>query len=101
MNTSVPRLQDLLPLTNEEIEREILSMKNKTCELDAIPTNVIKDILLAVIKTFTQIVNMSLTTGTFQLDCKTAIVRPPIKRAGLEVSKKTTGLFQISVFCPS
>ena len=29
VNTSVPRLQDLLPMTNEEIEREILSMNNK------------------------------------------------------------------------
>ena len=39
VNTSVPRLQHLLPMTNEEIERVILSMKNKTCELDTIPTN--------------------------------------------------------------
>ena len=76
-------------------------MKNKTCELDTIPTNLIKDILLALLKTITQIVTMSLTTGTFPLDWKTAIVRPLIKKAGLELSKKTTGLFQISVFCPS
>ena len=80
VNASVPRLQDLLLLTNEEIEREILSMNNKTCELDAIPTCLIKDILPAVLKTITQIVNMSLTTGTFPLDWKTAIVRPLIKR---------------------
>ena len=67
-------------MTNEEIEREILSMKNKTCELDTIPTNLLKDILLAVIKIIMQIVNMSLTTGTFPLDWKTTIVRPLIKR---------------------
>ena len=80
VNASVPRLQDLLPLTNKEIEREILSMKNKTCELDAFPTNLIKDILPAVLETITQIVDMSLTTGTFPLDWKTAIVRPLIKK---------------------
>ena len=88
VNTSVPRLQDLLPLTNKEIEREILNMNNKTCELAAISANLIKDILLAGLETITQIVNMSLTTATFPLDWKTAIIRPLIKKAGLELSKK-------------
>ena len=83
----VPRLQDLLTLTNEEIERKILSMKNKTCELDTISTNLIKDILPAVLKTITQI-NMSLTTGTFPLNWNTAIIRPLIKKAGQELNKK-------------
>ena len=31
---------------------------------------------------------MSPTTGTFPLDWKTAIVRPLVKKAGLELSKK-------------
>ena len=92
VNASVPRLHELLPLTDEEIEKEICSMNNKTCELDAIPTYLINDILPAVLKTITQIVNMSLTTGTFPLDLKTTIIRPLIKMAGLEISKKTTGL---------
>ena len=72
---SVPRLHELQPLTDEEIENKICSMNNKTCKLDAIPTYLIKDILLAVLKTITQIVNMSLTTGTFPLHWKTAIIR--------------------------
>ena len=63
-------------------------MNNKTCELDAIPTYLIKNILPAVLKTITQIVNMSLTTSTFPLDWKAAIVRPLIMKAGLELSKK-------------
>ena len=37
VNTSVPILWNLSPMTNEEIEWEILSMKN-TCELDIILT---------------------------------------------------------------
>ena len=39
VNTSVLMLQHLLPMTNKEIEGEILSMNNKTCELDTIQTN--------------------------------------------------------------
>ena len=80
VNTSVLMLQHLLPMTNENIEREILSMKNKTCEVDTIPTNLLKDILLTVLETTTHIVNMSLTTSTSPLDWKTAAIRPLIKR---------------------
>ena len=40
-------------------------MKNKTFELITIPTNLLKVILVAVLETITQIVNMSLTTSTF------------------------------------
>ena len=47
-----------------------------------------KDILPAVLKTITKIANRSLTTSTFPLDWKTAIVRPLIKKARLERSKK-------------
>ena len=63
-------------------------MNNKTCELDAIPAHLVKNILPAALKTITKIVNMSLTTGTFPLEWKTAIVRPLIKKAGLERSKR-------------
>ena len=42
VNASVPKLHKLQPLTEEEIEKEICSMNNKTCELDAIPTHLIK-----------------------------------------------------------
>ena len=63
-------------------------MKNKTCELDAILMNLIKDILPTVLSTITQIVNMSLTTGTFPLEWKTAIVRPLINEAGLALNMK-------------
>ena len=101
VNASVTRLHEPQPLTDEEREKEICSMNNKTCELDAIPTYLIKDILPAVLKTITQIVNMSFTTGTFPIDWKTAIIRPLIKKAGLELSKKTTGLSQIPALCPS
>ena len=43
VNISDPRLHNLIPMTNKEIEKEILSMRNKSCELDAIPTSLLKD----------------------------------------------------------
>ena len=88
VNASVPKLHELQLLTEEEIGKEIRNMNNKTCELDAIPTYLMKDILPAVLKTITKIVKMLLTTGTFLLDWKTTIVRPLIKKARLERNKK-------------
>ena len=87
-NASVPKLHELGLLTEEEIEKEICSMNNKNCELDAVPTHLIKNILPVALKTITKIVNTLLTTSTFPLDWKTAIVRLLIKRARLERSKK-------------
>ena len=43
-------LKHLLLMTSKEIESEILIMKNKTCESDTIPANLLKDILPAVLK---------------------------------------------------
>ena len=83
-------------MNNEEIEREILSMKNKTCELNTIPTNLFKDILCST-QTITKIVNMSLTTGTFPQDWKTAVIRLLIKKGRLELIKKNYRL--ISNLC--
>ena len=64
-------------------------MKNKTCELDTIPTNLPKEILLIVLETstITQLVNMLLATGTFPIDWKKAIIRRLIKQARLELIK--------------
>ena len=57
-------------MTTEETEWEILSKKNKICELDIIPTNLLQDKLPTVLETITQIVNILLMTGTFPIDWK-------------------------------
>ena len=49
----------------KEVQKEILLMKNKSCELDPIPMNLLKEILLTCIKTITHRVNTSLTKGIF------------------------------------
>ena len=48
----------------EEVHKEIMPMKNKSCELNAI-MNLLKEILLSYIETITHIVNTSLTKGIF------------------------------------
>ena len=63
-------------------------MNNKTCELDHIPTQVLKRILPIILGAITDIVNISLSTGRFAHNWKTAIVKPLLKTPGLEPEKK-------------
>ena len=89
---SVPLLRRFAPLTEKQVSLIIKQMKSKTCELDDIPTKILKKILPTVCPLITRIVNTSLTTGGFSTKWKTAVVRPLIKKIGLELIKQISGL---------
>ena len=63
-------------------------MNNKSCELDIISMDKLKEILDSCISTIMKIVNISLTTGQFCDQWKTAIVKPLLKKLGLELTNK-------------
>ena len=52
-------------MTEHQVELMVKSMKTKSCELDAIPTEVLKAMLPAVLLVITKLVNISLGTGEF------------------------------------
>ena len=56
------------PLSCNEVHKEILSMNNKTCKLDHIPTEVLQRILPTILGAITEMVNLSLFTGSFAWD---------------------------------
>ena len=60
-------------------------MKTKSCELDFLPTSLLKKALLYVINTITNIMNASLEQGVFPDSWKMAIIRPLLKKLGLEL----------------
>ena len=76
---NIPQLKQFSPLTIEEVQKEIMSKKNKSCELDPIPMNLLKEILQSCTKTIAHIVNTSLTKEIFANNWKTAIVYPMLK----------------------
>ena len=76
---TIPQQNQFTPLEIEEVQKGIMSMKNKSCELDAISTNLLKELLPTCIGTITHIVNTSLTKGIFANNWKTAIVHPLLK----------------------
>ena len=86
--TEVMNVTNFAPLTPSQIDKEIMELKNKSCELDIIPKTLLKEILPACLHTKIQIVNFSLINGDFKEEWKTTIVRPLLKKFGLEVMHK-------------
>ena len=56
---------------------------SKSCDLDPIPTNILKALLDILIKPITTIINLSLESGTFLLSFKEAHVTPLLKKSNL------------------
>ena len=85
--SSTPKLCQFTPMTESEVKTIIISMKSKSCEIDPIPTHIFKQLLPSVIPIVTKIVNLSLSKGEFCQIWKTAVVRPLLKKEGLDPIK--------------
>ena len=71
-------------VTNDEIKSIIMSSNSKSCELDAMPTSLLKSTIEVTCPYITEIINMSLKSGIFPQTHKRALVRPLIKKPGLD-----------------
>ena len=67
-------------LTESEVRRLITSYSTKTCKLDPIPTDILKNCIDNLIQIITLIVNKSLVSGQFPTAFKQPIVRPSLKK---------------------
>ncbi len=76
----------------------VFKSPNKFCELDPLPIWIIRDCVEEVLPLLIKIVNLSLTYGEMPDDLKQAIIKPLLKKLGLDLVKKTTGQSQISPF---
>ena len=72
------------PATETEIGIPLKSSPVKSCELDPIPTWLLRDCAPDIIPVLTTIVNMSLRTGVMPSHLKRAHVRPIIKKPSLD-----------------
>ena len=84
----VPYFERFQPLSEKDVWSIVKSMPTKSCELDALPTQLLKDILDGILTPITHLVNTSLQKGIFPLKWKESIIRPLIKKAGLDPVKK-------------
>ena len=84
----ISQLKKFDPVSEVTLEGIINSMHSKSCELDAIPTPLLKRLMRKCLPFITKIVNISLTYGIFSDNWKVAIVRPLLKKAGLALINK-------------
>jgi exonuclease III len=72
------------PTTNKEVRGIIMSSSTTSCDLDPIPTWLLKQCTQELLPAITNIVNASLLTGEVPKDFKFAHVRPLLKKTGLD-----------------
>ena len=63
-------------------------MQTKSCELNPIPTHILKQVLPTLIPLITHIVNASFTSACFCKEWKTSVVKPLLKKKGLDPQEK-------------
>ena len=78
-----PNLSNFDPTTFSEIRNLIFSSQNKQCELDSIPTFLLKLCFDELGPTIINIINFSLSEGIFPSSFKQAIVHPLLKKPSL------------------
>ena len=83
-----PHFRRFAKLTSDAIKKIVYSMNTTSCELDPIPTGVLKEILEVCIDDITALINVSLEQGVFCEQWKSAIVRPLLKKISLELILK-------------
>jgi len=71
-------------VTAKEIQKLISSAPNKTCELDPAPTCLVKDMQGLLSPFISLLINKSLTAGCFPAAFREALVRPLLKKVGLD-----------------
>ena len=75
-------------VTADEVEQLIASAPNKTCQLDPVPTWLVKDLSGTLAPFIAALFNRSLATGCFPSAFKRAVVvRPLLKKSGLDASE--------------
>ena len=88
-------LADFTAVTVDEVAKLTSSAPNKTCQLDTAPTWLVRDLSGQLSPFIALLINKSLTTDCFPGEFKEAIVRPLLKRDGLDLTdlKNYTGQF--------
>ena len=84
----IPQFTKFASLTEKEVSELMSEMQTKSCELDPIPTKILKQYQHKFLPIICKIVNLSLGNAIFHEGWKCAIVRPLLKKLGLELINK-------------
>ena len=84
LSNNPPRFDCFKESTEEEVLKIINSMAAKTCGSDPIPSSLLKELAPHIIGHITAIVNESLRKGVVASKWKTSIIKPLLKKVGLD-----------------
>lgn len=77
-------LSTFTSLSEDEVSKLLTGSRPTTCSLDPIPTTLLQAIAPTILTATTQVVNASLTVGTFPASFKQAQVTPLLKKPSLD-----------------
>ena len=77
------KLSQFTPVSDREVEKLILRAPVKSCDLDPIPTRLLKSCIDSLLPPITKLINLSLSSGTFPPALKFAHVTPLLKKPSL------------------
>ena len=84
-NSIMGKLSEFKSLSADEIRNSVRKMQIKSCELDYLPTHILENHIDSFIPVLTKIVNLSLKSDVLLEDWKIAILRPLLKKCGLDL----------------
>ena len=84
LSEGVTMLEVLRPVSQDELLKVITRSPNKSSRLDPIPTWFLKEKIVHLLPTLTDIVNTSLSSGIFPKAAHHAIIRPLLKNPSLD-----------------
>ena len=77
---------EFTPVTKVEIRKLILKSQSKSCELDPIPTWLLKECLEEILPSLTKMINHSLEFSYVPKSFKSSLIRPLIKKSDLDAN---------------
>ena len=80
------KLVEFTPVTQNEVRKLISALPCKSCELDSIPTWLLKECLDELIPPVTNLVNTCLEKACVPTSFKSSLIRPHIKKHDLDAN---------------
>ena len=87
-NFTGDRLMKFSPVNSQDVGKLIRKMATKHSELDPLPTWMVKECIDELLPIITDIINASLDLGTMPEELKHAIIKPLLKKKGLDLILK-------------
>ena len=84
VNLQIVTLTSFKSLSEQDVRKLIMKLSKKSCPLDPMPTQLLLQCLDELIPVITSMLNLSLSAGQFPALWKVALVKPLLKKPGLE-----------------